>query len=355
VAGAYDHDRGAAPATDPARAARAVFADALRGAAGRTGVWLLVWLMQVAAALLPAAAFHAWFRDASAHRYAPGSLFANLDGTFRTDHARALGLLDATNARTGALLAVFAVVVSAFCAGGWLQVFLDPSRGGSLRRFFFGGSRYLGRFLRLALLTLLVLALWSWVVYGPPWQRLVLGLGLGVPEADWKDLATVGSEAAAVRLFWLQDGVFALLFGLTLVWGDFTRTRLALHDTSSTVWAGLCSLFTLLRHPIRTLRPMLALLLVELLVVVAAGVVASTIEDEMFEHPELLGTGFLLLIGQLVLMSRIVVRGARYHAAIRVSRDVVRPIARPDPWRKSIGGPGGPRYPLDGDDDVTSI
>jgi hypothetical protein len=28
----------------------------------------------------------------------------------------------------------------------------------------------------------------------------------------------------------------------------------------------------------------------------------------------------------------------------------VRPLARPDPWRRSIGGPGGPRYPIDGDD-----
>jgi hypothetical protein len=75
----------------------------------------------------------------------------------------------------------------------------------------------------------------------------------------------------------------------------------------------------------------------------------------MFEHPELLGTLFLLLIGQLVLIWRLIVRGARYYAAIEVSRDVVRPIARPDPWKKSIGGPGGPRYPLGEDEYNTSI
>jgi hypothetical protein len=337
------------------RSERAIFVDALRGAAGRTTVWPLVWLLQAATALLPAAAFHAWFREATRHRYEPGKLFANLDGTFRVDHAQALGLLDATASRTGAVLVLFAMVVGAFCAGGWLQVFLDPSSGSSLRRFFFGGSRYLGRFLRLALLTLLVLALWGWVVYGMPWERFVLGLGFGVPEADAQELYTVGSESKALWLFWLQDGVYLLLVALTLVWGDFTRTRMALHDTTSSLWAGLCTLFSLLRHPIRMLRPMLGLLLVELLVVVVAGLVASAIEDEMFEHPELLGTGFLLLIGQLVLMWRILVRGARYHAAIRVSRDVVRPIARPDPWKKSIGGPGGPRYPLEGDDSLTSI
>ena len=38
---------------------------------------------------------------------------------------------------------------------------------------------------------------------------------------------------------------------------------------------------------------------------------------------------------------------ARYHAAVQVSRDVVTPIARPDPWKSSVGGPGGPRYPIE--------
>ena len=334
---------------------RPVFLGALRSALGRTSVWFVVWLLQVSLAILPAAAFYSWFRDVAAHRYAPGSLFANLDSTFRADHVEALGVLDSTNARLGAVLAVFAVVLSAFCAGGWLQVFLEQTRGHSLRRFFFGGSRYFGRFLRLAVLSLLVLGFVSWVVYGMPWQRFVLELGFGIPEGDTEKLHTLNSEWEAVRLFWLQDGTFALLFGLVLAWGDYTRTRLALHDTSSALWAGLCTLFAMLRHPIRTLRPLLALLAIELVVVLTAGAVASLIEDEMFETPVLLGAGFLFLIGQLVLMWRIVVRGARYHACVRVSRDIVRPISRPDPWKKSIGGPGGPRYPLEGDDYVTSV
>ena len=41
-----------------------------------------------------------------------------------------------------------------------------------------------------------------------------------------------------------------------------------------------------------------------------------------------------------------VMRGARYHAMTKVSQAIVRPPARAeDPWR-SIGGPGGPQYPV---------
>ena len=58
----------------------------------------------------------------------------------------------------------------------------------------------------------------------------------------------------------------------------------------------------------------------------------------------------LLVVGQVALAWRCVVRGARYAAALQVSSQLVRPLARPDPWRKSIGGPGGPRYPIGGDE-----
>jgi len=51
----------------------------------------------------------------------------------------------------------------------------------------------------------------------------------------------------------------------------------------------------------------------------------------------------------------VIVRGSRYHAAVQVSREVVRPIARPDPWKESVGGPGGPRYPIGGDEYSVSM
>lgn len=338
-----------------ATSGRPLFLRALRFALGRTSAWFSVWLMHALLALAPALAYYAWFRDATAGRYEPGSLFANLDVTFRTDHGLELAALDTANARAGAVLAVLAMLVSAFCAGGWLQIFLEHGQGRSLRRFFFGGARYFMRFVRVMLLTLAVLAFLGWAVYDLPWEKGVLEWALGLPEAGRRDLSSLGSERDAVYLMWAQHGLFALLFGLTLTWADYVRTRLALHDTSSALWAGVCTFFAMLAHPIRSLRPMLGLFLTELIVVAGAGLIAKSIEDEMIEHPELLGTLFLFLIAQFVLIWRLIVRGARYHAAIEVSRDVVRPIARPDPWKKSIGGPGGPRYPLGEDEYNTSI
>jgi len=147
-----------------------------------------------------------------------------------------------------------------------------------------------------------------------------------------------------------QELLYALGFVLVLAWGDYSRTRLALHDTSSAAWAGLCTLFSMLRHPVKTLRPMIGLLVLEGALVVAAGLLARAVEADLGSGAGYGGVAALLGIGQLVLLWRIVLRGARYHAAIRVSRDVVLPIAQPDPWRASVGPPGGPRYPIGGDE-----
>ena len=56
------------------------------------------------------------------------------------------------------------------------------------------------------------------------------------------------------------------------------------------------------------------------------------------------------LVVLVALAWSIITRGARYHTAVAVSREIVRPISRPDPWKHTLGGPGGPRYPIDGDD-----
>jgi hypothetical protein len=35
----------------------------------------------------------------------------------------------------------------------------------------------------------------------------------------------------------------------------------------------------------------------------------------------------------------VILRGARYHAAVQVSSAIVPPLARPDPWRESFAAP----------------
>jgi hypothetical protein len=327
-----------------------VWLAALRTALGRPPVWLVAWALEVVLALAPAVLLHAWLSDAIAHRYEPGSLLGDLGTTFRTDHRAQTELFDGTSGRLGAVLVLLAVLVGVFTAGGWLQVFLEPTRGHSLQRFFLGGARYFWRFFRLAILTLLLLALLRWLLHGPVWDRVGLGWLLGVPAADAQRLEALSSGRTAFLVRAAQQAIEALGFALVLAWGDYSRTRLALHDTSSALWSGLCTAFTLLRHPVKTLRPMLGLLLVEAVLVVAAGLLARSIEGDVGRGAGLGSVAALLGIGQLVLLWRVVLRGSRYHAAIQVSREVVLPIARPDPWKASVGPPGGPRYPLGGDE-----
>lgn len=319
---------------------------ALRITLGRPPLWLFAWALELLLAALPAFVYYSWMNGAIQHRYAPDSLFANLDTVFRFDQRRSLGLVDSATGETGAALALAAMLIGCFCAGGWLQVFLERTHGHSLRQFFFGGSRYFWRFFRVLLITVLTLGISSWIVYDRPWQTVVLKWLLHVPKEDFDRLETLASEHSVVWLRFVQHGLFAFLAGLILVWGDYTRTRIALHDTFSAVWAGLCTWFTLLRHPVRTLRPLIGLFGLEVLIALGAGIFAHMVEGEIGARAELSSVLILFLVGQLVLVWRSVLRGARYHAAVAVSREVVRPIARPDPWKASLG----PRYPVGGDE-----
>ena len=336
-------------ATTVTRGRGVLWFSALRGTLGRPPVWLAVWSIEAALALAPALLLQQWLSGALEHRYEAGSQFGNLDTFFRFDHRRADGELDTTNGTLGAVLAVFAVLAGVFCAGGWLQVFLERTRGHSLQRFFLGGARYFWRFLRLALLTVLALAAVTWLVHGTPWDTLVLRGLAGVPKGDLERLESLDSESTAFLLRGAQHATYAVLVALLFVWGDYSRARLALHDTASAIWSGACTAFTMLRHPVKTLRPMIGLLVVETALVLAGGYVARSVEGEVGRSASLAGVALLLAIGQIVLLWRVVLRGSRYHAAVQVSREVVRPIARPDPWQASVG-PEGPRYPIGGDE-----
>lgn len=328
---------------------------ALRAVLGRPPVWGLVYAIEFLLALAPALMFHEWLASTLAHRYEPGAQFGMLDATFRFDQREGLEGLARSSAVVGSVLAAFAMIVGCFCAGGWLQVSLERTRGESLRRFFHGGARYFWRFFRLLILTLVLAAGLHWLWTGWPWKFLVLHGLVGVPMSDTEALETLSSEST---VFWLkraQDALHLGSFGLLLVWGDYARTRLALHDTSSAVWAGLCTVWTLVRHPVETLRPMLALFLLELVLVLVSGWLAHSIEGDMVRRPTGMGIVLAFATAQFALLWRVILRGARYHAAVRVSRKVVRPIARPDPWKESVGGPGGPRYPIGGDEYSVSM
>ena len=58
----------------------------------------------------------------------------------------------------------------------------------------------------------------------------------------------------------------------------------------------------------------------------------------------------LLVLGLLALALREIIRGARYHSAVVVSKATIKSSHHTDPWQ-TIGAPGGPQYPVSESDD----
>lgn len=335
------------PAAHDPELPRWIFLHALRVAIGRTPVWLVAAGILALLALVQAAPWFSYYSAEIGAGYEPGSLVAALDETFRFDHRAKRETLEAATRSLGGVIALAAMLAGVFTAGGWLQVLLEHTQGESVRRFFYGGSRFFWRFARVALLSLVLLQLLGWLIYGRPWEWVILEKLCGLPKGD---LHAFDSELSARKVTLLQDGLFAVLFTLVLVWGDFTRTRLAAHGTRSAVWAGLCTATLLVAHPVRSLRPLALLWGIELAVLGIAWALTDAIEDALGTGSSLASVAGLLAIGLGVHLWRTITRGARYAACVLVTRDQVRPLARPDPWKHAIGGPGGPRYPIDGDD-----
>ena len=324
------------------------FAVALLHALGRTPIWMFTALVMFALASVAALPWVDWFSSTLGHRYAPGEVLSEMSEVFRFDHRGQLSDLRAGTGQTVALLGLLAMLFGVFAAGGWLQVFLERTEGHSFRRFLWGGSRYFWRFVRVWILTLVVLAVVSWVVLGWPWNTFVAGFLFGAPGGETEVLT---SEWTALALEWTQAGIHALLFALTLVWADYTRTRLALQDTTSSLLAGLATIGLIVRCPVRVLRPMLLLFGIEVLVLWLAGKATGALDAGLADGAGWRDAALMLLVGQAALAWRAITRGARYHAAVQVSRDLVPPLSRPDPWASRVGGPGGPQYPIDTTDE----
>jgi hypothetical protein len=175
-----------------------------------------------------------------------------------------------------------------------------------------------------------------------------MGVVFGAPEGDAE---VFSSERNAVFVEWLQSGLYAGLFALVLAWGDYTRARMAMRDSRSALLAGLATFGLFLRHPLRVLRPLALLFLVEVAILWCLGSVSWGISGDLEGSGAWYHLALLFFIGQLAVISRVITRGARYHAAVQVSRDLVPPLSRPDPWAHRVGGPGGPQYSIDTGDE----
>lgn len=370
---------------EPLRTGPLLFLRSINRVLGRTPLWLLPTFLLPALALPVGLAWHAFLGQAVGNRYQadpvqlaevedsaatsvdpafPESLpegtfhwddlAYSLTASFRHDNREGLAALDNQVAQMGSALALLALLAGVFLAGGWLQVILERTHGRTLRRFCMGGGRYFMRFLRVLFLLLVLLGAWRWLIYGPYWEQYVAEGWFGVAEGDTRR-ESLGSEKAQKYLAWLQAGVHYIGFALLLAWATYARTRMAMHDGHSALKAGLLSALTLMRHPLRTLTPLGLLWLTEALVAsLLLGSAGKWLESGLIERPSVGLVGAMGLVSMIALAVREVLRGARYHAALKVSQTIVRqPLRGPDPW-ESIGGPGGPQYPV-GDDGETYV
>jgi hypothetical protein len=337
-------ERGAADHGQP------IFLRALQRALLRPTAWLLGSGALAALALVLTLPTRAWFEQTLERGTEPHSQTYSLDAGFRADEAEGLSQLFANLSSSAGWLALLATLLGVFTAGGWIGTLIDSSRTSVPRRYFQGGVRYYWRFLRLALLFLVLLDLLGRLLLGELWNQVVL--------EDWMGWRGGRSEAAESeltvrRLEWLQHGLHALGFAGLWVWATYTRVRVVLQSQSSVFLAALRTLWTLLCHPVQTLRPLLLLFLVDLLLLFGLGLVARYwLDGGLREDPAAWRVTGLWIVSLLVLLWREVADGARYAAALQVSERVIRPL-RPDPWKERIGGPGGPQYPISDEDEFS--
>jgi len=282
---------------------------------------------------LPANSFH-W-----------DDLVYSLTASFRHDHRSGLASLDREVGQMGGALALLAMLVGVFVAGGWLQVILERTRGRSLRRFCMGGGRYFFRFTRVLLLLLVLLGVWRWLIYGRVWEAIVEEGIFGQAAGDTRQ-ESLDSEFTVRLMGWIQAGVHFAGFALLLAWATYLRAILAMHDTRSVLKAGGLTAKVILRRPLRTLTPLGMLWLVEVGVAsLALGALVQRLESGLISRPSG-GVVFMMgLVSVMALAVREIVRGARYHCAVKVTQTIPLPPIGPDPWA-SIGGPGGPQYPV---------
>ncbi len=312
------------------------------GAAGRSWRWWLAAAALEFALALPAAlVWREWLGGALGGRYEPGELFANLSTSFRFDHRTALAQL---NAETGAWLsfaALLAMLAGMFFAGGWAALAFDGREDEVLARGGAGARRFFGRYLRVWLVTLLLLALWTWVMFEAPWQRLVYDWILRLPHSDGDRLENLVSEWGAVIVRGTQAVLYALGVALVLCCADYVRLRIAWRNARCVCWEWLAALAMLVRRPWRTLAPLAMLFASEVLLVAGASVVARELEGRLGVNRAGLGTVWALaLLTALVLLVRCWLRGARYHAAAEVVAQDVAPLPQPFLWRRSAARDG---------------
>jgi len=286
--------------------------------------WAIAAALELALALPPALLWQQWLRGALADHYAPGELFGNLSSIFRFDQRAALGALGSDASLWMGFAALLVMLLGAFFAGGWTQLAFDEQQGQVLARAGTGARRYFWRYVRVWLVTLVLLSLWSWMLFDWPWQKVVLGWILGLPPSTGDRLEALTSEWSAVAVRLTQAGIYALGVALLLCCADYVRLRIAWRDGRSAILSWFGAAWMVLCAPLRTLAPLGAIFLIELVILAGASWFSRGFEGAVGAGQGGLGAVSVLALTTVALaLLRCWLRGARYLAAAVVVRETV--------------------------------
>jgi hypothetical protein len=314
--------------------------------------WIPFALVPLALALAPALGWAQWFERSSTQRYSETELLPALDETFRFDHRQDLADLAASTGALGAWLALLAVLLGCACAGGALALLGAPAEERSIARWATGAAQTWWRFVRVALVELVLLGALGWLLYGLPWRVLVLELWCGLPGGDPQEFA---SEASAVRIGWLRDGLYALGFSGIGLAAVHARTRMALGDSRSALVASARAAWFLFRHPLRATLPAALIGGAQVLAVFALGAFSNA-RNHAFEFDGAgVQIGVLLACTLLAIVIGAIARVTQYALALELLPELEPRLASPREWPPALGAPGGAQYPIDGDEFGVSV
>jgi len=203
-----------------------------------------------------------WAKAFAPDFFGAGFAFKNLDlllrgqlpaGFFASPLGEAAGAgLDAVILGLGLLY----LVLQTFLVGGVLGVLRSPQGSWTVRGLLHGSGFYFGRFLRLALLTLLA----AWVVFQ-----------LNAPFARWADRQAEEAVSGRTALYWTVGHNAALLLALLFLnmVSSYAKVVVVLEERSSAILAFLSSLAFCLAQLRKTLGHYLALVGCGVVLVVA--------------------------------------------------------------------------------------
>ncbi len=219
----------------------AAYGKGIREATSRPKIVLILWLANLLFASLAYVLFSSVFASALGRSGLAAGLMKKADTNFffeaLTTSGRPLGVMMA--ALTTLLLIYF--LASIFLQGGILRGLLDgSSEKRSGRVFFAGGAAFYGRFLRLALCSVLL-----WL----PAALILIVLNVLLKAAGKG--STNEQLGFDLRLLWIVLWVF-LLFLIKMIM-DYARIRIAVQDSRKVLKALFGSVRFVFRRPVLTL------------------------------------------------------------------------------------------------------